>query len=260
MKRPRERTFGKVVWRLWLPVTILAVWQLLASRGMLNPLFFPAPANLFFAGWKMISSGELARALSATFYRMIFGSCLGIAAGLTCGLAMGIFSPVRKSLEPMISALNSTPKLALMPMLLIFTGIGETARLVPIALTSFIVVAVNTIDAVRNINLAYIELAQNYGARGWMLLRRVYFPAILPQVFTGLRLALGRGLVITISVELLGSPDGLGSLLWMAWQTFATERLYVAIACTALTGVLFHEGLHYSERRLLPWHERSSRS
>jgi ABC-type nitrate/sulfonate/bicarbonate transport system permease component len=89
------------------------------------------------------------------------------------------------------------------------------------------------------------------------MLRRVYIPASLPQVFTGLRLALGRGLVITISVELLGSSDGLGSLLWMAWQTFATERLYIGIACTALTGALVHEALHYSERRLLPWRQRS---
>ncbi|MEP7365136.1 MAG: ABC transporter permease [Acidobacteriota bacterium] len=259
MTRESERNFRRIAWRLWLPITILAAWQALASRGMLNPLFFPAPTNLVLSGWKMITSGELSQALSATFYRMILGSSLGIAAGLTCGLAMGIFAPVRKSLESIVSALNSTPKLALMPMLLIFTGIGETARLVPIALTSFIVVAVNTVDAVRTINLAYIELAENYGAGGWMMLRRVYFPAILPQVFTGLRLALGRGLVITISVELLGSPDGLGSLLWMAWQTFATERLYVAIACTALTGALVHEGLNFSERRLLPWHERSGR-
>lgn len=257
MKPASETGSGSIVWRLWLPVLVLSSWQILASFGMLNALFFPAPARLLTFGWNMIASGELVRALAVTFYRMILGTALGITAGLLCGLAMGIFAPARKSLEPIISALNSTPKLALMPMLLIFTGIGETARLVPIALTGFIVVAVNTVDAVRGINHAFIELAQNYGANRWQMLRRVYIPASLPQVFTGLRLALGRGLVITISVELLGSSDGLGSLLWMAWQTFATEKLYIGIACTALTGALVHEGLHYSERRLLPWRQRS---
>lgn len=252
-----EPAVQRIFWRIWLPVAILSAWQLAASRGMVSELFFPAPSILARSAWNMVASGELTHALSVTFYRMFLGSLLGIVVGLLCGLAMGIITPVRKSLEPLISALNSTPKLALMPMLLIFTGIGETARLVPIALTSFIVVAVNTVDAVRGINLAFIELAQNYGATGWHMLRRVYIPASLPQVFTGLRLALGRGLVITISVELLGSSDGLGSLIWMAWQTFATERLYVGIAVTALTGALVHEGLHFSERRLLPWRERS---
>jgi len=257
MKPFAESPFRTIAWRLWLPTAILALWEILAAQGLLNALFFPAPSRLARFAWHMVLDGELPSALSATFSRMFFGSAIGIAAGLITGLAMGILTPVRKSLEPLISGLNSTPKLAIMPMLLIFTGVGETARLVPIALTSFIVVAVNAVDAVRNINQAYIELAHNYGARGWLLLRRVYIPASLPHVFTGLRLALGRGLVITISVELLGSADGLGSLIWMAWQTFATERLYVGVASTALTGALVHEALHLSERRLLPWRQRA---
>jgi ABC-type nitrate/sulfonate/bicarbonate transport system permease component len=246
----------RIAWRLWLPLALLAVWQWLASIGLLNALFFPAPTRVAVSAWKMVQSGELRLALSVTFSRMILGASIGVATGLLTGLAMGVLSPVRKSLEPLVSALNSTPKLALMPMLLIFTGIGETARLVPIALTAFIVVAVNTLDAVRGINIAHIELARNYGATGWTMLRHVYLPASLPQFFTGVRLALGRSLVITISVELLGASDGLGSMLWMAWQTFATERLYVGIAVTALTGVLVHEGLHRAEIRLLPWREQ----
>lgn len=258
MKVKREPLAIRLLWQVWLPLSVLALWEALAGRGQLNALFFPAPSILAAAGWKMIQSGELSRAIGVTFSRMFMGSLLGIAAGMLCGLAMGILEPVRKSLEPIVSGLNSTPKLALMPMLLIFTGVGETARLIPIALTCFIVVAVNTVDAVRGINLAYIELARNHGAAGWLMLRRIYLPASLPQVFTGLRIALGRALVITISVELLGSSDGLGSLLWMAWQTFATEKLYIGIATTALTGILVHEGLHYSERHLLPWRGRRS--
>jgi ABC-type nitrate/sulfonate/bicarbonate transport system permease component len=245
---------------LWLPVAVLGAWQVLATKGILNPLFFPAPTLLAAAGWDMVRSGELGQAVSVTLTRMLVGSAIGMVCGVVCGLAMGVWDTARRSLGPVVSALNSTPKLALMPLLLIFTGVGETARLVPIAATCFIVVAMNTLDAVRGINHAHIELARNYGASGMRMLRRVYLPASLPQVFTGLRVALGRALVITISVELLGSPDGLGNMIWMGWQTFSTEKLYVGLVTTALAGVLVHAGLGYAEQRCLPWRQRVERA
>jgi ABC-type nitrate/sulfonate/bicarbonate transport system permease component len=172
---------------------------------------------------------------------------------------MGAVGPIRRTVEPVVSALNSTPKLALLPMLMLFTGVGEISRLVPIALTSFVVLAMHGLDAVRGVNKAYVELARNYGANRAALLRRVYLPASLPQVFTGLRLSLGRALVITISVELVGAQNGLGSMIWMAWQTFSTEKLYIGVISTALIGAVFHNGLLSLETRLIPWGDRVGR-
>jgi len=254
-----RKRFQRLAQGLWLPVAVLGIWQVLAGRGVLNPLFFPTPTFLAATGWDMILSGELGHAVSVTFSRMLLGSMIGVVCGLLCGLAMGVWDTVRGSLEPVVSALNSTPKLALMPMLLILTGVGETARLVPIVVTCFIVLAINTVDTVRVINQAHVELARNNGASGVRMLRRVYLPASLPQVFTGLRVALGRAMVITISVELLGSPDGLGNMIWMGWQTFSTEKLYVGIVTTALAGVLVHAGLRHVEQYCLPWRQRAER-
>jgi NitT/TauT family transport system permease protein len=257
MSRVRQNRFHRVALSIWLPVAILATWQLLGSLRLLNPLFFPAPSFLMVSGWQMFNTGELGRQVGATLTRMLAGCVLGVVIGLGCGLLMGAVAPVRRSLEPMISALNSTPKLALLPMLMLFVGIGETARIVPIALTSFVILAMHGLDAVRGVDRAYVEMARNHGAGRRALLRRVYLPASLPQVFTGLRLALGRTLVITVSVELVGAENGLGNMIWMAWQTFATEKLYIGVFTAAALGVLFHNGLLILEKRLLPWQNRA---
>jgi ABC-type nitrate/sulfonate/bicarbonate transport system permease component len=251
---------GRVALAIWLPVLIVGLWQVLASRQVLNPLFFPAPTEILAVGWAMLRSGELGAQVGVTLLRMATGVAIGALSGLACGLAMGASQPVRQSLEPIVSALNSTPKLALLPMLMLLTGVGETARILPVALTCFIVMAIHGLDAVRGVNQAYVELARNYGAGRRAMLRRVYLPASLPRIFTGLRLALGRALVITISVELVSSTDGLGSMIWMAWQTFSTDKLYIGVITAALFGALFHNGLEWLETRLIPWGDRVARA
>jgi ABC-type nitrate/sulfonate/bicarbonate transport system permease component len=242
---------------LWLPASVIALWQVLSSQRMVNVLFFPPPSEVLSAGWGMMKSGELGMHLGATMSRLLTGAAIGAFCGLACGLAMGALEPVRRSLEPVISALNSTPKLALLPMLMLITGIDETARLIPIALTCFVTLAIHGLDAVRGVNQAYIELACNYGAGRRGMLRRVYLPATLPQIFTGLRVALGRALVIAISIEIVSAPTGLGSMIWMAWQTFSTDKLYVGVIAAAAMGLLFHNGLEWLEQRLVPWRSRA---
>ncbi len=245
---------------LWLPVTAIVLWQALSSHRMVNVLFFPPPSEVFRSGWEMAKSGELGAQLGATFWRLFAGAAIGSCCGLACGLGMGAFDAVRRSLEPVVSALNSTPKLALLPMLMLITGVGETARIAPIALTCFITLAMHGLDAVRGVNRAYVEMARNYGAGRRAMLRRVYLPASLPQIFTGLRVALGRALVITISVEIVSSTTGLGSMIWMAWQTFSTDKLYVGVFTAAALGALFHSGLQWLETRLIPWGTLANRA
>ncbi len=250
---PLLAAMRKLALAWWFPAAMLAGWESLSWLGWLNPLFFPAPSRIFVAAVRMIHTGEWVEQSLSTLHRMTAGAALGLVAGIACGLAMGASRPVRSTLEPLVSALNSTPKLAVMPLLLLVVGVGETARLAPIMLTGFVTLAMQTLDAVRSINPAYIETARNYGARRLALLRWVYLPAALPQLFTGLRLAAGRCLVITISVELLGSPDGLGRMIWLSWQTLATEKLYIGIFTTTMLGLAFHQGLAYLERRVAPW-------
>jgi len=247
---------SRVVWGLWVPVTAVVLWQLAAWAGLANPLFAPAPAVLLRSAADMVWTGELPVNLGATLARTAAGFGIGSAIGLAIGMLMGGLPRALQSLDPIISALNATPKLVLLPLLFLLLGLGETPRVALVALTALVIVAIHTTDAIRHIRPVWIEMAMNYGADRRALIRDVYLPACLPQVFTGLRLALGNALVIAISCELVSPSTGLGSMIWLAWQTFSTDRLYVAILVTAILGAVLHETLRLVERRLVPWKPR----
>jgi ABC-type nitrate/sulfonate/bicarbonate transport system permease component len=240
---------------LWIPVTVLVTWQASVWMGLLDPLFFPPPTTLVSAAGRLIESGELGQQLRITLTRMSLGFLIGAGCGLIGGVLMGAVPVVRQSLEPVVSALYTTPKMSLLPMLMLFLGVGDAPRIVLIAAGSFVMLAMHALDAVRGISFTYLEMAANYGAGRMMIFRKVYLPASLPQIFTGLRLALGRALIITVAVELVSCPDGLGSMIWMSWQTFATEKLYVGVILTASIGALFHNSLRRLETRLIPWRQ-----
>ncbi len=239
--------------RVWLPVLFLATWQILAQLQILNPLLFPPPTKLLVAAGRMLSTGELTGHIRASLMRLVAGLAIGSGAGLFCGLAMGASRTARRSFEFVISGLYSTPKLALLPVVMLLVGVGEKAGIILIATSSFSMMAIHCLDAVRNLNRAYVDLAINYGAGRRAVFFKVYLPGCLPQIFTGFRLAVGRALVMTISVEMIIASNGMGSLIWMAWQTFTPEKLYVAVLMIAGTGALFHYALLWFEKMLIPW-------
>jgi NitT/TauT family transport system permease protein len=239
--------------RWWFVVLLLAVWQVASSTSLLDPLFFPPPSTLFATSLAMVRSGDLAPRMRDTLVRTAVGFLPGAIAGILVGVAMGALTPVRRSLQPLITALYNIPKLTLLPMLMLLAGTGEAPRLILISAVAFLQVAIHTLDGVRGISPHYVEMASHYGANRWLMFRRVYLPASSPQVFTGLRLGIGRSLGIAVSSELLTGAGGLGGLVMRSWQTFAIEKLYVAVIVTALLGALIHTVLRVMERRLLPW-------
>lgn len=205
----------------------------------------------------MIRVGELPRHVLASLIRATTGLATGGLAGLLCGLLMGASRVVRIALEPAVSALYTLPKIALLPMLMVLLGVGEPAGIVVIAASCFTMMSIHSLDAVRNLNRAYVEMAVNFGAGRMAVLRRVYLPACSPEILTGLRLAAGRALVVTISVEMLAAPDGLGSLIWLSWQTLMTEKLYVALLTVSAAGFALHYTGHWMEAMLVRWKDRA---
>jgi ABC-type nitrate/sulfonate/bicarbonate transport system permease component len=238
---------------LWVPTLILAIWELGSATGLLNPVIFPPPSQLALSTRDMIARGELQMHLKATFTRLALGFLLGSILGLACGVAMGLKSWIKNSLEPTISGAYAMPKISLLPLLMLFMGVGEPARILLIAVGCFVLMAIHGMDALQHVNRRYVEMAMNYGATRLAIVHKVYMPACLPQIFTGFRIALGRALTMTIALELVSCPDGLGSMIWMAWQTFYTEKLYVGVLLSAALGALLHFSLKHLEAKLVPW-------
>jgi ABC-type nitrate/sulfonate/bicarbonate transport system permease component len=238
---------------LWFPVVLVLAWQAVSSLRLVDPLFFPAPTRLLEVGRVLAASGELTVNLAATLLRCLTGFAIGGSAGLVSGIVMGVFPHMRRAGEPVISALYTMPKLSLLPLLMLLIGVGDAARLTLVALSVSLIVTINTLDGLRAVDRHYAEMAVNYGAKRWDIIRGVYLPSSLPQVFTGFRLGLGRALVTTISIELVSSESGLGHMVWMAWQTFAPEKLYVGVLLCAALGAAFHATLRAAERQVSPW-------
>jgi len=238
-------------------LVLLGGWEAAVRFSLLDALFFPPPSTLFMTFAAMLRDGEIGRNLRLTLTRAAVGFAAGAVAGIGAGAAMGASLWIRRTLEPLVAGVNSTPKLTLLPMVMLLAGSGEPARQILLAASAFVIVTLNTLDGVRGLNPHFREMAVNFGASQGMLFRRIYLPASSPHIFTGLRVALGRTLVLAITMEMLGgSGGGLGYLVWHSWQMFAIERLYVAVILAALLGVCIHRGLILTESRLIPWKAR----
>jgi NitT/TauT family transport system permease protein len=202
-----------------------------------------------------ISSGELFIRLRPTLQRLILGFLLGGSAGLLVGLAMGWSKTIRQTLDPIIAALHPVPKITILPLILIIFGIGETSRIIVISISSFFPMLINSTAGVLEINPTLFEVVRNYKANRWTILRQLILPGSLPFILTGARLSLNRALVISIAMEMVFSNEGIGEMIWFAWQTMRTEDLYVGIITISGIGVLLSSLVRVISKKLTPWNQ-----
>jgi NitT/TauT family transport system permease protein len=235
------------------PLLLLLLWEGLVQAGWLDYRFFPPPSTVFVAMWEMIRSGELWRHLSISLWRVLAGFIAGVLPAVVLGLLMGWFRALHAFFDPLIAATYPVPKIALLPLFLIWFGLGETTKIVTVAVAVFFVVLITTVNGVRLVEPVLIEAAQSYGARGWRLFSKVILPATLPAIFTGLRLGLGIALLVIVGAEFVASNKGIGYLIWISWSTLAVQKMYVGLVIIALLGLLSTSGLEWLRRWLMPW-------
>ena len=241
----------------WIPALIvaagLALWEWAARTGHIRALFFPPPSEIAETFVQLAGSGRLWLNLRASLSRLFSGYTLGAIPGLILGLVTGRSRRLRVILDPLIAAAHPVPKVSLLPLIMIIFGIGDASKVVTIAIVCFFPMLIGAMAAVREIPSIYFEVAENYGARFQQVLTRVVAPATLPLVLSAVRLSLNTALLLTIAVELITAREGLGAMIWFAWETLRTEELYATLAVTALLGVGFNAILELLMRRLVPW-------
>ena len=234
---------------------VLVSWEVSSRAGLLPEVLFSSPTTVLVTLWDAVLSGEMGRHLFATLGRMIPGLLLGGIPGLFLGLVMGWSSRLRRAVDPLLMAVHPIPKIAMLPLLMIFLGIGEASRIAVVAIAAFFPMLINTMAGVRQISPIYFEVAQNYGASRYKLFTRVVFPGCIPMAMSGLRLAANVTLLVTIAVEIIVAEEGLGSLVWVAWETFRVEVLYATLIVISALGVGVSTGLERMNRQLVPWGE-----
>jgi len=236
-------------------VGLVAGWEILARLGVLPGVLFSSPSVVLATLWESLRSGVMLLHVAATLGRMIPGLLLGAIPGLLLGLAMGWSSTLRRAIDPILMAIHPIPKIAILPLLMIFLGIGEASRIAVASVAAFFPVLINTMAGVQQVNPIYFEVATNYGASRLKLFTRVVLPGSLPLVMSGLRLAANVTLLVTIAAEIVMAETGLGSLVWLAWETLRVELLYATLIVVSLLGIGISSGLHAMRTRLVPWQE-----
>ena len=233
--------------------TFVLAWELLARTDLLPGALFSAPSAVLASLVELAASGELFEHLRATFSRMIPGLLLGAVPGFGLGLGMGWSNTLRRAVDPILMAVHPVPKIAILPLLMIFLGVGEASRVAVASVAAFFPVLINTMAGVRQINPIYFEVANNYGAGRLKLFTRVVIPGSLPLAMSGLRLAANASLLVTISAEIVMSETGLGALVWLAWESLQTEILYATLLVISVLGISISAGLARAQRRLVSW-------
>ena len=256
----RDRRAHRAGQRRWetalawtVPVVLVGTWQWAAATEAISPLFFPAPTDIVTTGSEMVTSGELQHHLAASARRIALGLLIGTGSGMILGFAMGMSRLLRAALDSTLSALYVVPKLAMLPLLLLIFGVGETPTIMLVAIGVFFLVWITTMHAVMSVPEGWREAARSFGAGRRQLIRHVLLPASLPQILTGLRLATGMAVLTTVAIEFVQGSDGLGRLIWLSWTLFLPRRMYVGIVVVALLGVAAHLLVRLTARLLTPW-------
>ena len=239
--------------RLLALVGLVVAWEVVARIGWVPVLFLPSPVGVIAEGWDMIVSGELAGHLAASLERLLLGFVVGGGLGVVGGIAVGFFSVAEAVGTPLIAATFPVPKIALLPLLILWLGLGEPSKVAVIALGVFFPMAINTAAGVRQADPLLIRAAAAFGARRWSVIRKVILPSALPMIFAGLRLGAGTALLLLVAAEMIAVESGIGFLVLHAGHIMATTKLMVGIVLLSLLGVLSHWGLARLERLAIPW-------
>ena len=235
------------------PVAALLLWQLASNAGLVDQRYVPSPVSIAVAGWDLALSGELARHIGASLYRLAIGFVLGAVPGVFIGMVMGLNRWVRAALDPLVAALYPIPKIAILPLLMLVFGLGDGSKIVVVAMSVLFLTIINTTVGVIQLDRIYFDVAQNYRTPWHKLFLRVILPGALPTILAGLRISLGVSLVVLVGAEFVASQSGIGYLIWSSWQTLMVEQMFVGIIVITVLGVLSTFFLHECERLLIPW-------
>jgi sulfonate transport system permease protein len=246
------RADGLIPWIV--PLVIVLVWQAACVSGYVPGRVLPAPSEVASAGWKLLLSGDLARNIWVSFWRAGVGFAIGGGIGFAFGLANGLSQLSNKLTDTTLQMVRNIPHLALIPLVILWFGIDESAKLFLVALGVFFPIYLNTLHGIRTVDPQLIEMGRIYGMTDSELFRRVIFPGALPSIFVGVRFALGIMWLTLIVAETIAASSGLGYMAMQAREFMQIDVVVLSIVIYALLGKLADSASRLLERLTLSWH------
>ena len=232
----------------------LTVWELVGNVFQwINPMFMSSPSLIFKAAVQLFATGEIYHDLYVSGVELFGGYFLAVAVGIPMGILVGWYKRMSYVFDPFINAMNATPRVALLPLIIIWLGIGILSKVGIIFLGAVFSILINTRDGVKTTPANLLNAARSFGASEWMVFKTVVIPSTVPFILTGLRLAVGRALVGVLVGELYAATAGIGFMITVAGATFQTDKVFVGVLIFALCGMIGMELLTKVERRFDKW-------
>ena len=232
----------------------LIIWELVGNTFQwINPMFMSAPSLIWNAAVQLFSSGEIFNDLYISGTELFWGYFLSAAVAIPFGIMIGWYKRASYIFDPFVNAMNATPRVALLPLVIIWLGIGILSKVGIIFLGAVFPMLINTRDGVKTTPVHLLTAARSFGASEWLVFKTVVLPSTVPFILTGLRLGLGRAIVGVMVGELYAATAGIGFMITVAGATFQTDKVFVGVLIFALTGMIGMELLTKVERRFDKW-------
>ena len=234
-------------------IGIIALIEWGTRTGWITNLTLPRPSDVYQTFIELYQSGLLYKHVAPSLTRLFIGSLMGITAGIGLGILIGLFTLIRAGLLPVISAIFPIPKIALLPLFIIWFGIDEGSKYALIALGTFTPTVVSTYGAVDNVDRSLIRMGQSFGLSWFSIVRKIVIPGALPGILSGLRISLAIGIILLVAAEMLGASYGIGAYILEAGSLYDLERLFAGVTMLSVLGVTISWLVGRLERRLLNW-------
>ena len=237
-----------------VPVVFLSIWYFVTRGGWVSPHILPSPGAVKDAFLAVLHSGELVADLEVSSRRALTGLAFGAGLGFIAGVISGAIPFADKLLDSTVQMLRTVPSLAMIPMLIMWFGIGEETKVILVAIATFFPLYLNTYQGIRYADKGLQEMGRIYGLGPWGLFRHVIFPGAIPSVLVGLRFSLGMMLLTLVGAEALAADSGIGYMTTTAREFMRTDVVLLGTLIYAFLGKSTDLAAKFLERRLLPWH------
>jgi ABC-type nitrate/sulfonate/bicarbonate transport system permease component len=235
-------------------VAFLTVWELIGNTlQLINPMFMSAPSLVAKAAVQLFTSGEIWNDLYVSGIEFFWGYFLSIIFAIPFGIAIGWYKRFAYICDPFVNAMNATPRVALLPLVIIWLGIGILSKVGIIFLGAVFPLLINTRDGVKTTPVNLLTAARSFGASEWQIFKSVVLPSTVPFILTGLRLAVGRALIGVMVGELYAATAGIGFMITVAGATFQTDKVFVGVLIFAITGMVLTDVIDRIEHRFDKW-------
>jgi len=249
---------GNRTFSLLTVIGLFVLWFLAEGLGLTDDTFFPGPVKTWEEFWIVLTTDNFSRTflhehILASLQRILLGFGLGVVFGVPVGLAMGLSNMARAVFDPIVELFRPVPPLAFIPLLILWFGIGETSKVVMLFFAAFFIMVIAARAGVTGVQLSKVHAAYSLGASRQQILRHVILPNALPEIFTGMRVALGVCWGTLVAAELIGADQGLGAMIWEARTFFRNGIVVFGIVVIGIIGVILDLLMRKLEERFIPW-------